>query len=94
VTDVAPQTQSRIFCEKQTQTLYNQSDSGSDLQRRKRCFIHSKTSVISNYLNDSTTSFDDKGTLWLDIAESAGVKLSETAYFKSSNNCIINFKTV
>jgi hypothetical protein len=94
VTGVAPRTQSRILCEKQARTLHNRPDSGPDLRGRKRCLTCSETSAISDYLDDSTTSLDDKGAPWLDIAESAGVKLPETAHFKPPGNRTINPKAV
>ena len=73
VTGIAKRNQSRILASKQPRTLYNQPDSGPDPRGRKRCFTRSDTSTIADYLDDSTTSLDDKGAPWLDIAKEAGV---------------------
>ena len=81
VTGVPRRNQSRILASKEPRTLYNQPDSSPDPCGRKRALRWSDTSTISNYLEDPSTSFDDKGAPWLDIAEEAGVDLPETNSF-------------
>jgi hypothetical protein len=94
VTGIAERNQSRILASKQPRTLYNQPDSGPDPRGRKRCFTRSDTSTIADYLDDSTTSLDDKGAPWLDITEEAGVQLPQTPHFKPPGLCTVNTKTL
>jgi hypothetical protein len=61
VTGVAPRIQSRILSSKEARTRHNQPDSGPDPRGRKRVLTRNNTAVITNYLDDSTTSLDDKG---------------------------------
>ena len=61
VTGVAPRSQTRILASNQARTIHNQPDSGSDPRGRKRVLMRTETAVISDYLNDSTTTLDNKG---------------------------------
>ena len=94
VTGVPRRNQSRILASKEPRTLHNQLDSGLDPRGRKRALRHSDTSAISDYLEDPSTSFNDKGAPWLDIAEKAGVELPETTHFKPPGLCTVNTKSV
>lgn len=82
VTGVAERVQTRILASKQVRTRHNLPDSGPDPRGRKRGLTRTETAAISDYLDDSTTSLDDKGKPWLDIAEDAGIKLPQTTHFQ------------
>jgi hypothetical protein len=82
ITGVAPRVQTRILASKQVRTRHNQPDSGPDPRGRKRAITRTETAAISDYLEDSTISLDDKGKPWLDVAQDAGVELPITTHFK------------
>ena len=94
VTGVAERIQTRILASKEVRTRHNQVDKGPDPRGRKRALTRSDTSAISDYLSDPTTSLDDKGEPWLDVAESAGVTLPETYHFKPPGHRMIQTQSV
>ena len=94
VTGVAERVQTRILASKQVRTRHNQPDSGPDPRGRKRGLTRTETAAISDYLDDSTTSLDDKGKPWLDIATDAGVKLPKTTHFNPPGLRTINPKPI
>jgi hypothetical protein len=53
-----------------------------------------ETAAIGSYLDDSTTSLDNKGKPWLDIAEDAGVILPTTTHLKPAGSRTVTTKTV
>ena len=94
VTGVAERIQSRILASKEVRTLHNQVDKGPDPRGRKRALTKTDTAIIGDYLSDSTTSLDDKGKPWLDIAEAAGVMLPETYHFKPAGHRMVETQSV
>jgi len=94
VTGVAERVQTRILASKQVRTRHNQPDSGPDPRGRKRALTQTETAAISDYLDDSTISLNDKGKPWLDIAEDAGVELPNTVHFKPPGLRTIHPKAV
>jgi hypothetical protein len=94
VTGVPRRNQSRILASKEPRTLHNKPDLGPDPRGRKRALTRSETSAISDYLDDPSTSFNDKGAPWLDIAEEAGVDLPQTNHFKPPGLRTVNTKSV
>ncbi|KAF4626488.1 hypothetical protein G7Y89_g11671 [Cudoniella acicularis] len=75
VTGVARRIQGRILASKRVRTRHNAVDKGPDPRGRKPLLSRSETATIAAYLNDPSTSLDDKGKPWLDIAEDAGIEL-------------------
>jgi hypothetical protein len=94
VTGVAERVQPRILASKQVRTRHNQPNSGPDPRGRKRALTRTETAAISSYLDDSTTSLNNKGKPWLDIAEDAGVILPTTTHFKPAGSRTITARTV
>jgi hypothetical protein len=82
VTKIQLRTQSYILSTNYVRTLHNVVGSGPDLRGRKRVFSRSDTAAIVSYLDNPSTSFNDKAKLWLDLAEDSGVILSEITHFK------------
>ncbi|KAE8449326.1 hypothetical protein EG329_008227 [Mollisiaceae sp. DMI_Dod_QoI] len=68
--------------------------SGPNPRGRKGAFNKLETSQVKDYLVDSTTSLDDKGTLWQDVVEDAGVALPQTYHFKPPGPRDINSKGI
>jgi hypothetical protein len=89
ITGVPPYVQSRIIASKQPRRLHNQPDSGPDPRRRKRELTRSDTAAVGNFLDDNSTTLDEKGLPWQDLAESSGVELPKTYYL--SLQAIENF---
>jgi len=82
VTGIAPRVQTRILASRQARTLHNQPDLGPDPRGKKRSLTRLDTAAIASYADDSQVSLDDRGKPWLDLAEDAGVNLSQTYHFK------------
>ncbi|KAF4625855.1 hypothetical protein G7Y89_g12307 [Cudoniella acicularis] len=61
---------------------------------KKRGLTRTETATISDYLDDSTVSLDDKGKPWLDIAEDVGITLLQTTHFKPPGLRTINPKPI
>jgi hypothetical protein len=91
---VPPRNQSRILASKQVRTLHNQVDKGPDPRGRKRALKKSDTAAIADYLDDSSTTLDEKGAPWLDIAEQAGVELPHTTHFKPAGPRLVTTQSV
>jgi hypothetical protein len=83
VTGVTERNQSRILAFKEPRTFHNRFDLSPDPRGRKNALIRSETSAITDYLNDSTTSLNNRGAPWLNIAEQSGVYLLKIPHFKS-----------
>ena len=81
-TGIPPRVQGRILRSNQIRTLHNEPDSGPDPRGKSRALKRSDTFAISNYLDDPTTSLQDKGQPWLDITEASAVDLPQTYHFK------------
>ena len=94
VTKVPPRSQTRILTSKQPRTLHNRRDLGPDPRGRKRALRRSDTAAIASYLDDPTTTLNDKGQPWLDLAESAGVDLPKTTHIKTSKLRDVELQTV
>ena len=94
VTGVAKRIQTRILASKQVRTRHNQPDSGPDLRGRKRALTWTETAAISDYLDDSTISLDDKGKPWLEITQDAGITLPKTTHFKPPGVRTVTTQTV
>jgi hypothetical protein len=94
LTGVPPRNQTRILSSKQVRTFHNRPDSGPDPRGKKRALARSDTAAIANYLNDPHVSLNDKGKLWQDIAEAAGVELPDTYHFKPAGFRTISAKGV
>lgn len=89
VTKVPVRSQARILSSKQPRTLHKQPDLGPDPRGRKRSLTRSDTAAIAAYLDDPTTTLDQKAQPWLEIAESAGVQLPYTHHFKPEGQRIV-----
>lgn len=94
VTGVAERIQTRILSSKQPRTLHNQPDIGPDPRGKKRALRRSDTAAIASYLADPSTSLDDAGKPWLDIAEAADVDLPQTEHFKPPGKRTITYRTI
>jgi hypothetical protein len=94
VTRVPPRSQTRILASKQPRTLHKREDLGPDPRGRKRAITRSETAAIASYLEDPTTTLDNKGQSWLDLAESAGVILPKTTHIKQGKEEIVEPQTV
>ena len=53
----------------------NIPDSGPNPRGRKLAILRSDIAAIALYLSDNEVDIDDKGKLWIDIAEDAGIEL-------------------
>jgi hypothetical protein len=51
-------------------------------------------SVIADYLDDDIVPLDNRGKLWQDIIEDAGVILPKTTYFKPPRLYIIKPQSI
>ena len=84
VTKVPPQSQTRILTLKQSRTLHNRENLSPNPCGHKRALKRSNTATVTSYLNDPTTTLNDKGQPWLNLAESAGITLPKTRHIKAS----------
>jgi hypothetical protein len=74
--------------------LHNRPDNGQDLRGRLPALTRLDTAAIEGYLSDENVPLDDKGALWLDIAEEASVELPETTHFKPPGRREVTTQTV
>jgi DDE superfamily endonuclease len=91
---VPPRSQRRILATGEVRTFHNRPDSGPDPRGRPRAFTHTETAAIASYLDDPTTSLDDKGAPWKDIAQAAGVELPKTTHFKPPGLRTVQSQTI
>ncbi|KAH7342929.1 hypothetical protein BKA65DRAFT_538110 [Rhexocercosporidium sp. MPI-PUGE-AT-0058] len=69
-------------------------DSGPDPRGRKRALTRNDTAIIADYLDDDKEPLNDRGALWQDIAEAAGVVLPETIHFKLARKQTVDARTI
>ena len=94
ITSVPPRVQSRIIASKQPRRLHNRPDSGPDPRGRKRKLTRSDTAAVGNFLDDDSTTLDEKGLPWQDLAESSGVELPKTYHFKPAGYRELHLKAI
>jgi hypothetical protein len=94
VKKVPPRSQTRILASKNPRTLQHLLDSGPNPHGRKRALTRADTAAIADYLDDPTTSLNQRGAPWLDIAEAAGVDLPKTEHIKPLGKRVVEPQSV